>query len=60
VPHHYKDATSVAIESGQVTCVPYSGPYTGFAEAPFPSSLFGTPRTMFNPRQLQFSAKFTF
>jgi hypothetical protein len=25
-----------------------------------PNSSFGLPRTMFNPRQLQFSAKFTF
>ena len=60
VPKHYNDAASVAIQKGNVACVPYSGAYTGFGEAPFPSPLFGTPRTMFNPRQLQFSAKFTF
>jgi hypothetical protein len=35
-------------------------PYSDFAIAPAPSTLFGTPRTMFNPRQLQISAKFTF
>ena len=28
--------------------------------APAPNPLFGTPRTMFNPRQLQISAKFSF
>jgi hypothetical protein len=28
--------------------------------APEPNKLFGTARTMFNPRQLQLSAKFTF
>ena len=25
-----------------------------------PNNLFGTPRAVFNPRQLQFAAKFTF
>ena len=60
VPQHYNDAASVAIQRGQVACVPYGGAYAGFAEAPAPSPLFGTPRTMFNPRQLQFSAKFNF
>jgi hypothetical protein len=28
--------------------------------APFPNALFRTPMPMFNPRQLQFSAKLTF
>jgi hypothetical protein len=60
VPQHYNDATSLAIQRGQVTCPAYTGAYASFAHAPFPSPLFGTPRTMFNPRQLQFSAKFTF
>ncbi|MBZ5665307.1 MAG: TonB-dependent receptor [Acidobacteriia bacterium] len=53
-PTHYKDAASVAIQQGSVTCPANNG------GAPFPNPLFGTPRTMFNPRQLQFSAKFTF
>jgi hypothetical protein len=54
VPKNYRDAASVAIQTGQVTCP------AGNGGAPAPNPLFGTPRTMFNPRQLQFSAKFTF
>ncbi len=60
IPAHYNDAASLAIQQGKVACVPYSGPYASFSIAPAPSPLFGTPRTMFNPRQLQISAKFTF
>ena len=56
VPMHYNDAASLAIQQGKVAC----GPDGGLAVAPAPNPLFGTPRTMFNPRQLQFSAKFTF
>jgi hypothetical protein len=59
-PQHYGDATSLAIQQGKVTCLHYSGAYASFAVAPAPSALFGTPRTMFNPRQLQASLKFTF
>jgi hypothetical protein len=55
-PMHYNDAASLAIQQGKVSC----GPDGGLAVAPAPNPLFGTPRTMFNPRQLQFSAKFTF
>lgn len=53
-PTHYKDAASVAIQQVSVPCP------AGNGGAPVPNPLFGTPRTMFNPRQLQFSAKFTF
>ncbi|HVO82166.1 MAG TPA: TonB-dependent receptor [Terriglobales bacterium] len=53
-PTHFQDAASLAIQQGAVTCPPNNG------GAPTPNPLFGTPRTMFNPRQLQFSAKFTF
>ena len=53
-PVRYKDAASLAIQQGQVSCP------AGNGGAPAPNALFGTPRTMFNPRQLQFSAKFTF
>jgi hypothetical protein len=62
VPQHYNDAASLAIQQGTVSCLGYGSVpgYTNFAEAPSPSPLFGTPRTMFNPRQLQISAKFTF
>jgi outer membrane receptor for ferrienterochelin and colicin len=55
VPHRYKDAASRAIEQGTVGCDPATN-----GGAPAPNSLFGTPRTMFNARQLQISAKFTF
>jgi hypothetical protein len=54
-PKHFGDAASLAIQSGGVGCDPATN-----GGAPFPNPLFGTPRTMFNPRQLQFSAKFTF
>jgi hypothetical protein len=53
-PVHFKDAPSLAIERGAVACPANNG------GAPAPNPLFGTPRTMFNPRQLQISAKFTF
>jgi hypothetical protein len=56
VPTHYNDAPSLAIQAGQVAC----GPDGGLAVAPAPNPLFGTPRTMFTPRQLQASVRFTF
>jgi hypothetical protein len=55
-PKQYGDATSLAIQQGKISCQPVPGITT----APFPDTLFGTPRTMFNPRQLQASVKFTF
>jgi carboxypeptidase family protein len=54
-PTHFGDAASLAIQRRAVAC---NGATNG--GAPFPNPLFGTPRTMFNPRQLQISAKFTF
>jgi hypothetical protein len=64
VPQHYNDGISRAIRSSQVSCMNFAGidggAYANFGVAPAPSALFGTPRTMFNPRQLQVSAKFTF
>jgi len=54
-PMRYNDAASLAIQRGQVSCNPATN-----GGAPAPNPLFGTPRTMFNPRQLQVSAKFTF
>ena len=53
-PTHFGDAASLAIQNGSVGCPANNG------GAPAPNSLFGTPRTMFNPRQLQLSAKFSF
>jgi len=52
-PRQYKDAASQAIQSLQVGGCPVAGP-------PVPNPLFGTPRTMFNPRQLQLSMKLLF
>jgi len=54
-PRQYKDQASKLIQSGQIpvgTC-PAAGP-------PEPNPLFGTPRTMFNPRQFQLSMKLLF
>jgi outer membrane receptor protein involved in Fe transport len=54
VPANYKDAASLAVERVQnVGGCPAAGP-------PVPNPLFGGPRTMFNPRQLQFSLKYSF
>ena len=54
VPKHFNDAASRAIQAGAVACPANNG------GAPAPNPLFGTPRTMFNARILQISAKFTF
>jgi outer membrane receptor protein involved in Fe transport len=53
LPRQYKDSASQAIQAGQVGGCPLAGP-------PAPNPLFGTPRTMFNPRQLQLSVKLLF
>src|SRR5215467_2262682 len=65
VPKGYKDATSVAIQRGGVTCPAFTPPAgvkppAQFFVPPGPNPNFGTPRTMLNPRQLQFSAKLSF
>ena len=54
-PQHFGDAASLAIQRVSVGCDAATN-----GGAPIPNPLFGTPRTMFNPRQLQLSAKFTF
>jgi outer membrane receptor protein involved in Fe transport len=64
-PRHYKDSASVAIQQGQATCTDPGNPDGAVVPAqyfvpPGPNPNFGTPRTMLNPRQLQFAAKFTF
>ncbi|NYF91553.1 TonB-dependent receptor [Tunturiibacter empetritectus] len=53
IPKQYKDTVSRSIQQGSTVSCPTGGP-------PTPNPLFGTPRTVFNPRQLQFSAKFVF
>jgi len=71
VPQHFDDASSLGIQAGAQACptmaaltaagqIP-SGPLPPqFAVPPTPNPNFGTPRTMLNPRQLQFAVKFTF
>lgn len=53
VPQHFGDGVSTAIQNLQVSGCPLAGP-------PVPNPQFGGPRTVFNPRQLQFGAKFSF
>lgn len=55
---------SLAIQRGRVACMPESAVVKGSVvlmdTALAPYALFGTPRTLFNPRPLLISAKFTF
>jgi outer membrane receptor protein involved in Fe transport len=65
VPTNYRDATSQAIQSGQATCPAFTVPAeirqpAQFFVPPVPNANFGTPRTMLNPRQLQFGVKLSF
>ncbi|MGA8023365.1 MAG: TonB-dependent receptor [Candidatus Acidiferrales bacterium] len=66
-PKRYNDAATIAAQdaanafdtgTGPPTC-----PLTGLGPVPappVPNNLFGAPRTMLNPRQFQFAAKFSF
>jgi Carboxypeptidase regulatory-like domain/TonB dependent receptor len=65
VPTQYRDAASLAIQSGQATCPAFTVPAeirqpAQFFVPPAPNPNFGTPRTLLNPRQLQFGAKLSF
>jgi outer membrane receptor protein involved in Fe transport len=72
VPKHYKDATTLAIQQGNasVSCATQqaaAAPPAWLALGLLPVSVpnapnpnFGQPRTMLNPRQLQFALKFSF
>jgi hypothetical protein len=53
VPQHFGDRVTTAIQNFQVGGCPLAGP-------PIPNPQFGGPRTVLNPRQLQFGAKFSF
>jgi outer membrane receptor protein involved in Fe transport len=53
VPVRYKDAASLQVQRVQDSGCPPAGP-------PVANPQFGGPRTMFNPRQLQFSLKYSF
>ncbi|HJZ52608.1 MAG TPA: TonB-dependent receptor [Candidatus Acidoferrales bacterium] len=65
-PKRYKDAATIATQeavaafdagTGPPTCPLSLGPVPA---PPVPNGLFGAPRTMLNPRQFQFAAKFSF
>ncbi|MGA9884891.1 MAG: carboxypeptidase regulatory-like domain-containing protein [Candidatus Acidiferrales bacterium] len=70
IPRHYNDATTLAIQQGAVSCATQQAAapptaWLGIGALPVsipnnPDSTFGTPREMLNPRQFQFSARFTF
>jgi outer membrane receptor protein involved in Fe transport len=68
VPGRYNDAATRATQAAAIAFDTGAGPPTCPSAAelgpvpapPVPSSSFGTPRTMLNPRQFQFAAKFSF
>lgn len=72
IPQHYNDATTRAIQQGSPSAAcPVGIPVPGGSIAPTPiggalfipaspNQNFGLPRTALNPRQLQFSMKFSF
>lgn len=72
IPKRYNDAPTLAIQRGDaaVSCATQQaagnpGVWVGDGLLPVlipdsPNANFGRPRTMFNPRQLQFSLKFSF
>ncbi len=76
IPRHYRDAVSRAIQTGSASMACPSGqpgefaiPGGNLAVTPIgndlfipnnPNTTFGLPRTMLNPRQFQFAAKFMF
>jgi hypothetical protein len=64
IPRNYKDRATIETQQ-QAIAFAGGGPPTCPSLAPAPSppvpnGLFGTPRTMLNPRQFQFAAKFSF
>jgi hypothetical protein len=67
IPLRYKDAGTIQTQQEAIAFDTGTGPPTcpltglGLTPAPpVPNDLFGTPRTMLNPRQFQFAAKFSF
>jgi hypothetical protein len=63
VPRRYQDAASVAVQttpSFSFTCAPSFPSWGPLPQIPDPNPLFGSARTVFNPRQLQFSIKYSF
>ncbi len=74
IPKQYKDAATMAIQQGSVSCLPQQTasapggiptPWLSLGLLPVtipntPNATFGRPRTMFNPRQFQFGVKLSF
>jgi len=65
VPGRYNDAASLSTQAAANAFNTGTGPPTcpnlsPVPSPPVPNNLFGTPRTMLNPRQFQFGAKFSF
>jgi outer membrane receptor protein involved in Fe transport len=68
IPQRYKDAGTIAAQNQAIAFDTGTGPPTCPSAAelgpvpapPVPSASFGSPRTMLNPRQFQFAAKFSF
>src|SRR5271168_3362397 len=70
VPKRYKDSTTIGIQNGTASCAAQQvtgapGNWLALGLLPVtipaaPNSNFGLPRTVLNPRQMQFSAKLTF
>jgi outer membrane receptor protein involved in Fe transport len=68
IPQRYKDAGTRDVQEQAIAFDTGTGPPTCPSAAelgpvpapPVPSASFGTPRTMLNPRQFQFAAKFSF
>ena len=70
IPQHYNDAATLAIQGGSVSCASQqaaANPLAWLSQGMLPVSIpgtpnpvFGRPRTMLNPRQVQFSLKFSF
>ncbi|MBZ5523935.1 MAG: hypothetical protein LAP21_16995 [Acidobacteriia bacterium] len=70
IPQSFNDATTRAIQNGSVSCAAQQAalaPGLFLARGllpvpvpPTPNPTFGAPRTVLNPRQIQFSAKYSF
>jgi hypothetical protein len=64
IPRNYKDRATIETQAQQtefeMTGVPTCPNLAPVPSPPAPSPLFGAPRTMLNPRQFQFAAKFSF
>ncbi len=60
VPHNYKDAATIKIETNNPISNSFTGASACTGGVPFPNPDFGKPRKMFNARMFQISLKYTF